>query len=86
MPQEVARAPQAQSELDKGWGRGPPFLLPLHLFPLSPSPLEGRGSRLGLAVLVGLPPLGAPLGLAGLPSPPLYMGAGAPPKAHQLFS
>ena len=27
-----------QSELHKGWGRGPPFLLPLHLFLLSSSP------------------------------------------------
>ena len=30
-------SPPSQSELDKGWGRGPPFLLPLHLFPFSPS-------------------------------------------------
>ena len=29
--------PPSQSELDKGWGRGPPFLLPLPLFPFPPS-------------------------------------------------
>ena len=40
--------PQAQSELDKGWGRAPPFLLPLppFPFPLSVGRKEGGESYL----------------------------------------
>jgi hypothetical protein len=68
-----------------GRGRRPPFplLLPLP-FPLSTPEKEG-GILLGLGVLVGLPTLGAPLGGRPPPSPPLYTGAGAPPRTQQTL-
>ena len=80
MPQEEARAPLPQSELDKGRGRGPLFPSPSPSFPLSPSPLEGRGANpTRNGVLVGLPPLGAaPLGPASSSPSFIYVGRGHP--------
>ena len=87
MPQEEARAPLAQSELDKGRGRGPLFPSPSPSFPLSPSPLEGKGganpTRNG--VLVGLPPMARPP-WDGLFLPLLYIrGQGAPQRHNSCF-
>ncbi len=71
---EVVRAPLNQTELDKGWGRGPPFLLPLPSFPFPLS--DGRKE--------GAPPLPLVqfgLGLGGgaaYPSQPLSLS----PKAQ----
>ena len=69
-------APLAQTELDLGWGRGRPFLLLLHLFPLLPFSGKEGGILLGLGVLVRLPLWRAPSMLAAPSSPPLYTGAG----------
>ena len=80
--------PPAQSELDKGWGRGPPFLLPLLSFPFPPLHWkEGEGSNpTRSGVLVGRSPLGAPP--PGRPPPPplLYIqGRGAPQRHKSWF-
>ena len=82
-----ARSPLAQTELDKGRGRGPLFPSPSPSFPLSPSPLEGRGANpTRSGVLVGIPPWRTSSWPATSSPYPLYTGAGGTPKAHQDFS
>ena len=79
--QEVAPPPW-ESELDKGEGARPPFPSPSLSFPPFPPP-ERKGVRIGLGVLVGLPPWGR--ALAGpLPSPSFIYGGRGHHKAHQL--
>ena len=73
-----APLPLPKPNWTRGGGRPPSF-------PFPPLRWKEGGSRLGLGVLVGLPPLGAPLGPAGLPSPPLYTGVGGTPKTQQTI-
>ena len=79
-------APQAQYELDKGWGRSPPFPSPSPLLSPFPTPEKERGILLGLGSPSRTPPWCAPSRLAAPSSPPLYTWEGGTLKTHQLFS
>ena len=61
-PQEDVAHPHGLVQIGLGGGGAPLFPSPSPSFPLSPSPLEGKGGPNPTTnrVLVGLPPLGAP--------------------------